>query len=356
MNEAIKAILSELPSYLYTLIRLLIGPAKFVSSIEFKEETKLINITRGLTFACISYILSEVLASINLTSHLTPNVSLFSYYAISFAITVIVFVGFLLALAAAIRLAGVSPALDRLIVIHAYYFGVFMVMMRALGSMAEGWLNFGARWRNSGQDAAGLEPAVYFLLVFAAGILFVWGLFAWGGYARVCSLTARRSTGGLVLSWLFAVPVLLLSFFMSEAWLPIVRSASASTPSAQTPQALPALPMRSQAVSANDSPKYSGPLIGAWASHGVTVEESYLFREDGSFRNVLVASGQILQGNVVCEGAYTIKGNVLTLRVKQAGGQGTPACNAVEEFRFYFEDRNTLVLEGESGGTYDRVK
>jgi hypothetical protein len=359
MNEAIKAILSELPSYLFNLIRLLTGPGKFVSSIEFKEENKLLNITRALTFACVSYILSAVLASINLSSHLDPNVNLYSYYASDFVITVLVFIGFLIALVAAVRLAGGEPPLDRLFVVHAYYFGIFMVLFRTLGSITEGWLKFDQRWRNSEQPAAGAETAAYFLLFFTGVVLLIWGIAAWKAYGQISNLPTGRSTGAMTLSWLFSIPVLALSFFMSEAWLPTVKSANASPLPGQASQRLPV----SSPGSAEAAPqshtrevqtrKYSGPLIGAWASHGITLEESYLFREDGNFRH---GSGQILQGEVLCQGTYTINRNVLTLRVKQPAGGGTKACDDVDEFQFHFENRDTLVLVGTGEDTFERVK
>ena len=363
MNEAIKAILYEMPSYLFNLVRLLTGPAKYISGIEFKEETKLTNITRALTFVCISYILSEVLASINLSARLNPNISLYAYYATSFVISAIAFIGFFIALVAAIRVAGGDAPMDRFFVVHAYYFGVLLVLVQALGSIAEGWLKFDQRWRRTEQAAAGTESTVYLLLGFAGVIAFIWGVAAWGAYAKLGKLTAGRSAGAMTLSLLFSLPVLALSFFMTQAYLPLPRPLpSASQSQYQPPLALPAASQPSgQAVPVSQVPKYSGPLIGAWAHHGWSLEESYVFRENGTFRHVLVGSGRIVSGGVVCEGTFTINRNVLILRVppgRSTRGTETepPPCNEVDKFKFSFENRNTLVLDGVGGDTFERVK
>ena len=76
-------------------------------------------------------------------------------------------------------------------------------------------------------------------------------------------------------------------------------------------------------------PAPNNPLVGLWAStqyfgevldavtglpvHSAYSGEWYLFREDGSFRYVIVGAGQFISGSVVDEGKYRLKGNEIEL-------------------------------------------
>jgi hypothetical protein len=53
---------------------------------------------------------------------------------------------------------------------------------------------------------------------------------------------------------------------------------------------------------------YSGNVTGS-----IYNGEWYLFRRDGTYRYVIISSGQILNGGVVCEGKFTTKNGILLL-------------------------------------------
>jgi hypothetical protein len=360
MNEAIKAILYELPSYLFNLVRLLTNPARYVAGIEFKDEIKHIQITKALTFACVSYVLTEVLASVNL--QLNPGVNLSAYYAVRFVISMVTFVGMLVALTAAIRLTGGNVTTDRLLVIHAYYFGTLLVLFYTLLSIPEGWLAFRKRWEQATYSST---ETVSWLIGLGCVVMLIWGTFAWQAYPKIASLRAGRSFRAMALSLLFCVPVLALNVLMSEAFVMPSHRSLGGVSQGQfelPPLTLATLQSTTQGTAVTKRTRYGGPLIGTWTAHGLTLEESYVFREDGTFRHLLVGSGQLISGGVRCEDTYTVNGNALILRVAsgQSNTRGTGSdarpCNPVQAFKFHLTDRDRLVLDGTGGGTFERLK
>lgn len=115
-------------------------------------------------------------------------------------------------------------------------------------------------------------------------------------------------------------------------------------------------------------------LIGLWSSSGTSGTlvdpatgtatgsyysgEWYLFREDGTFRYVIISSGQIISGGVVQEGKYTVRnGELLLTDIRESwypdlslSGQ-TPSYKdkkAADETRTYeyADGGTTLILDG----------
>jgi hypothetical protein len=115
-------------------------------------------------------------------------------------------------------------------------------------------------------------------------------------------------------------------------------------------------------------------LLGLWSASGTSGTmvdpatgtatgsyysgEWYLFREDGTFRYVIISSGQIISGGVVQEGRYTVRnGEILLTDIRESwypdlslSGQ-TPSYKdkeAADETRTYeyADGGTTLILDG----------
>jgi hypothetical protein len=113
-------------------------------------------------------------------------------------------------------------------------------------------------------------------------------------------------------------------------------------------------------------------LIGLWSTEGPSGEmvdpatgygtgsiyngEWYLFRKDGTFRYVIVGSGQILSGSVVWEGKFSIRDDEIRLTNIKECWYPDPAAtgqkDAYEDKRIkdttiqyrYGDDENTLIV------------
>jgi hypothetical protein len=84
--------------------------------------------------------------------------------------------------------------------------------------------------------------------------------------------------------------------------------------------------------------------------------ELFLFREDGSFRHVVIGSGQIISGVASEDGAYVVSGGILTLRstseswlpdpthhFQKAAYKNKPM-DKTAKYGFRFQDAQTLIL------------
>jgi predicted nucleic acid-binding Zn ribbon protein len=115
-------------------------------------------------------------------------------------------------------------------------------------------------------------------------------------------------------------------------------------------------------------------LLGLWSASGTSGElvdpatglttgsyysgEWYLFREDGTFRYVIISSGQIISGGVVQEGKYTVTGGEilltdireswypdLSLSNQEPGYQDKKVSNETRTYE-YADSGTTLILDG----------
>jgi hypothetical protein len=96
-------------------------------------------------------------------------------------------------------------------------------------------------------------------------------------------------------------------------------------------------------------------ITGAY-NRGAFSGELFLFREDGSFRSVVIVSGQIISGVAVEDGTYVVSGGILTLRSTSDSWQPDPShhfqqaayknkpMDKTAKYSFRFQDAQTLIL------------
>lgn len=120
-------------------------------------------------------------------------------------------------------------------------------------------------------------------------------------------------------------------------------------------------------------------IIGMWSTEGPSGElvdpatgytsgsiyngEWYLFRDDSTFRYVIIGSGQVLSGGVVWEGRYAIRDGALHLTdIKESWYPNPAAAGQKEAYEDrkavdvtlhyqYSDDKNTLIIEDSNSFT-----
>ncbi len=99
------------------------------------------------------------------------------------------------------------------------------------------------------------------------------------------------------------------------------------------------------------------PVTG-YASGSIYNGEWYLFRNDGTYRYVIISSGIVLDGGVVCEGRYTINnksGELLLTDIKESWYPNPASAGQKEAYKNkstdditvqyqYGDDENTLII------------
>lgn len=98
------------------------------------------------------------------------------------------------------------------------------------------------------------------------------------------------------------------------------------------------------------------PVTG-YATGSIYNGEWYLFKSDGTYRYVIISSGQIVNGGVVCEGKFTVNnGEILLTHVKESWYPNPAATGQKDSYENkridditipyqYGDDKNTLIID-----------
>ena len=225
MNEFVKQALEFIPWYLSTLLRLVVSPKKFVVQRISESDSTLKD---GLIFWAISiliaWILSSTAAEVNNISGIAKSV-VFSFLLLS---------AFGVALCIAFRLVNGRADLQKIAIIHLYYFSVlellmaiaFILFIGAFRSFDPDFYKGFATAANGGNMPQFIEKfnggnssTMLFLAIFALVLVSsfcFWIYLGWGAYRELHQLPKWRSGLAFILYLLLCIPAVAVTLLIAN--------------------------------------------------------------------------------------------------------------------------------------------
>lgn len=228
MKEILEKLIGLVPAYFETLFSLLTGPKRFIAERLTQDESAM---KEALVFLAVSFALGWILKLPMVRGDPLLQLGAEGAFVLSYVLA------YGLALHLAWRIAGGRSSLQKVLTIHFYFAGVFLLLMTLLflGMMGTIRAIDAALFKElhdaaHGGDLAGflmanrdrlLESAAYrmSLLVQLAGLgaMLAWVVAGWGAYRELNCLSRWHSIGAGLLFLAFCLPVTALVFVVANA-------------------------------------------------------------------------------------------------------------------------------------------